>query len=274
MAASRGNEFIMRSCHTYFPCLPLPSPSVRPSGRLQSTLSIPRAHHRTMQSEKEDGLPAMRSSASREFDRIRGNADVRARYTRARGCKRRWNTVTVERIHRVALRRERKRRTGEEEREMKRMNNGKSGARGRERERDRGTWSRSRGIRRSCATARGSSSPGTPLYRQVQSRRESAIVPKASSPYFLDQESVETRDFCLLVTRKIRYDVNVFGENKRKIDRVPDSITIRWSTGYFTLFLYIEKVSSLDKYLFGTCILYIANTTIKINIISKRKRIK
>lgn len=134
MAASRGNEFIMRSCHTYFPCLPLPSPSVRPSGRLQSTLSIPRAHHRTMQSEKEDGLPAMRSSASREFDRIRGNASVRARCTRARGCKRRWNTVT-ERIHRVALRRERKRRTGEEEREMKRMNNGKSGARGRERER-------------------------------------------------------------------------------------------------------------------------------------------
>lgn len=61
-------------------------------------------------------------------------------------------------------------------------------------ERDRGTWSRSRGIRRSCATARGSSSPGTPLYRQVQSRRESAIVATAVL-LASDQESVETRDF-------------------------------------------------------------------------------
>lgn len=64
------------------------------------------------------------------------------------------------------------------------------------REVDRGTWSRSRGIRRSCATARGSSSPGTPLYRQVQSRRESAIVPTAAvapAPRSSDQESVEIR---------------------------------------------------------------------------------
>lgn len=88
MAASRGSEFIMRPCHTYFPCLPalpLPSPSVRSSGRLQSTLSIPlRACHRKMQSEKEDGLPAMRSNTFCEFDRIRENACVRARCIHAR----------------------------------------------------------------------------------------------------------------------------------------------------------------------------------------------
>lgn len=67
---------------------------------------------------------------------------------------------------------------------MKGNNGNERSEREGERERDRGTWSRSRGIRRSCATARGSSSPGTPLYRQVQSCRESAIVCRASSPCF------------------------------------------------------------------------------------------
>lgn len=97
-----------------------------------------------------------------------------------------------------------------------RVTTGTSGARGRKRERDRGTWSRSRGIRRSCATARGSSSPGTPLYRQVQSCRESAIVCRASSPCFWIRSQLRLVTFACLSRRFATSWMS--GEDKKETD--------------------------------------------------------